>query len=169
MWRVLDVLRLCTVRSTDQPWVNTYTRVLLRKKNRNYLFFKKVNTQYQAYLTNHNTNQEIVTRLKNKKIKAFQKSKISARESYNANRRAKQTFFNSVNSTMRNPEITAKKKFNILTKLMKNQKISSIPSLIENDEIINDDQTKCDIFNDLFISKATLAIINVLKYVCKHV
>ena len=28
------------------PWCNTYTRLLLRKKNRNYKFFKKVSEKY---------------------------------------------------------------------------------------------------------------------------
>ena len=30
-----------TIREHDQPWTNTYTRLLLRKKNRNYSFFQK--------------------------------------------------------------------------------------------------------------------------------
>ena len=30
-----------TIRPCDQPWVNSYTRLLLRKKNRNYHLFKK--------------------------------------------------------------------------------------------------------------------------------
>ena len=34
------------IRVSDQPWVNSYTRLLLRKKNRNYQFFKKVNNLY---------------------------------------------------------------------------------------------------------------------------
>ena len=34
------------IRSNDQPWVNSYTRLLLRKKNRNYQLFKKINSKY---------------------------------------------------------------------------------------------------------------------------
>ena len=40
---------------------------------------------------------------------------------------------------------------------MKNQKSSSIPPLVENDQIINDPESKSNIFNDLFASKATVA------------
>ena len=57
---------------------------------------------------------------------------------------------------MKNCEITAKKKFNILTKLMKNQKHSVIPPLFENDKIVNDPLEKANLFNDLFVSKATV-------------
>ena len=145
------------IKPSDQPWVNSYTRLLLRKKNRNYQFFKKVNNQLLFATSKPNVSAEIVTRLNEKKSKALKKCKTSARESFNANRRAKQSFFNSVNSTMRNFEISAKKKFNILTKLMKNQKTSLIPPIIENDQIINDSQTKSNLFNDLFASKATVS------------
>ena len=33
------------VRSTEQPWCNTFTWLLLRKKNRNNQFYKKINCQ----------------------------------------------------------------------------------------------------------------------------
>ena len=103
-----------------------------------------------------NVSQEIVTRLKKRKKKNHQKCKSADRESFQANRRAKQAFYNSVNSTMRNHEISAKKKFSNLTKLMKNEKFSFIPPIIENNEVINDAQTKSNLFNDLFASKVTV-------------
>ena len=34
-------------RPDDQPWTNTHTRRLLRKKNRNYKIFKKANIEYK--------------------------------------------------------------------------------------------------------------------------
>ena len=57
---------------------------------------------------------------------------------------------------MHNYDISAKKKFSILKNLMKNQKSSIIPPLIKDDSIVNDPQTKSNIFNDLFASKATV-------------
>ena len=39
------------VRSTDQPWMNSYIRLLLRKKNRNYRIFKKVNLDLLSVLS----------------------------------------------------------------------------------------------------------------------
>ena len=111
------------IRVSDQPWVNSYTRLLLRKKNRNYQFFKKVNNNYIHALSRHGVNSEIVTRLFEKRKQAHSKANISSQESTKANRRAKQSFFNTVTSTMHNYHISAKKKFSILTKLMKNNKI----------------------------------------------
>ena len=144
------------IKPINQPWTNSYTRLLLRKKNRNYQFFKRVNSEFNSVLAMSDVNPEIVTRLTDKKNKAFRKSRDAANESTKANRRAKLAFYNTVNSTMRNYSISAKKKFSILTKLMKNQKCSSIPPLFENDQVINDPETKSNIFNDLFAAKANV-------------
>jgi hypothetical protein len=57
---------------------------------------------------------------------------------------------------MTNYEISAKKKFSILTKLMKNQKTSNIPPLIQNNTVINDAKSKSEYLNDIFVSKATV-------------
>ena len=56
-------------RPNDQPWCNSYTRLLLRKKNRNYQLFKKINSQYLVLKNSPETSLETVTRLKNKKKK----------------------------------------------------------------------------------------------------
>ena len=45
-----------------QPWANNYTRLLLRKKNRNYLFYKKCELDYRNCLNTVNARPEIVTR-----------------------------------------------------------------------------------------------------------
>ena len=145
-----------TIRPTDQSWVNSYTRLLMRKKNRNYQIFKKINSKFVSVSSQLDSPPELVTRLREKKNRALKKSKISARESTNANRRSKQAFFNSVNSIMHNFSISAKKKFSILSKLMKSQKASNVPSLIKNGDVVNDPETKSNIFNDLFASKATV-------------
>ena len=55
-----------------------------------------------------------------------------------------------------NPSISAKKKFGILLKLMKNNKVNSTPPLIENENIINDPKEKSNIFNSFFASKSTV-------------
>ena len=144
------------IRQDDQPWCNSFTKLLLRKKNRNYQLYKKLNSQYISALSQPNLSPDILTRLGNKKDKACKKSRDSANQSTKANRRAKLDFYNSVNSTMHNYSISAKKKFAILTNLMKNGKISSIPPLLDNDKVINDQQEKNNIFNDIFASKATV-------------
>ena len=57
---------------------------------------------------------------------------------------------------MHNSQISAKKKFPILSRLLKTQKVSSIPPLIENGEVVTDNQAKCNLFNNFFSSKATV-------------
>ena len=134
--------KIVTLRNDDQPWANRYTRLLLRKKNRNYRFFKKCNTEYEHLLGKSDTPSEILTKYLNRKNRAFTKSRESANQSTLANRRIKFAFFNSVNATMNNNLISPKKKFNILQKLMKNNKFSPTPPLIEGNETIKDPKLK---------------------------
>ena len=145
-----------TIRHNDQPWVNSYTRLLLRKKNRNYNFFKKIRCHYNNAVSNPDLNPDYVTRLKVKQTKALKKSKSASFESTEANRRAKQAYFNTVNSTMHNSQISAKKKFSILKKLMKSNKVSDLPPIIEEGSVITDPKTKANIFNKHFASKASV-------------
>ena len=97
---------------------------------------------------------ELITRLTDKKQKSYKSYRSAANESCKANRRAKLAFFNSVNSTMHNGSISAKKKFCILTKLIRTQKISTVPPIIENGEVITDSQEKANIFNNFFFTKS---------------
>ena len=145
-----------TVRPSDQPWVNSYTRLLLRKKNRNYQFYKKVNSHYLNSISGNDFSAKIVTRLGSKRSKAENAYKLSNFESNNANRRAKQTFFNTITATMHNHNISSKKKFCILSKLMKNNKISHIPPIIEDEKIVTDPKQKANIFNNFFASKSSV-------------
>ena len=57
---------------------------------------------------------------------------------------------------MRNSNISAKKKFSILIKLMKNSKKSQSPPLIEGEKAVSDPQEKSDLFNTYFSSKSTV-------------
>ena len=144
------------VRPSDQSWCNRLTRLLLRKKNRNYNFYKKCELDYKNILKEPNPNPELTTKLLNKRNKAHDKARNSANESCKANRRAKQDFYNSVNNTLRNNDISAKKKFSILFKLMKNNKFTNIQSLIENNSEIHDPLEQSNIFNDFFASKSSV-------------
>ena len=59
--------KVVTIKPNDQPWTNSYTRLLLRKKNRNYQFYKKINSEFIAASSNENVSPEAVTRLLYKK------------------------------------------------------------------------------------------------------
>ena len=51
------------IRVSNQPWVNSYTRLLLHKKNINYQFYKNFNNSYLNALSKHGTTSQIVTKL----------------------------------------------------------------------------------------------------------
>ena len=57
---------------------------------------------------------------------------------------------------MNNPETSAKKKFSILTKLLNNKEYSSIPPLLENEQIISESKQKSDLLNKHFASKSSV-------------
>ena len=98
----------------------------------------------------------LITKLRKRKEKNRKNSRIASNESIKANRRVKNSFYNSVNQTTNNPEITSKKKFSLLIKLMNSQKYSTIPPLIENENIINNPGEKSNLFNNHFASKSTV-------------
>ena len=136
------------------PWTNAYTKLLLRKKNRNYYIFKKIKSKFLSAEADGSLSNDDITRLKNKMDNSHTRS-VSASNRYSfADKRSKSAFFHSVNSTMNNNNISAKKKFSILTRLMKNNKISSIPQLIEDGQNVTDPKDKSEILNRHFSSKA---------------
>ena len=69
------------IRPADAPWCNSYTRLLLRKKNRNYQIYKKYETEYKNFLNSENQSPEILSRYLNKRNKALDKARHSANES----------------------------------------------------------------------------------------
>ena len=73
------------IRQNDQGWGNTFTRLLLCKKNRNYQLFKKANSNYNFVISQPNTPHNIVTKYLAKKNKAFSKARLAANESTKAN------------------------------------------------------------------------------------
>ena len=150
-------VKTITIRPNDAPWCNSYTRLLLRKKNRNYQIYKKYELEYKKLLNNsNNVAPEILTRYLNKRNKALDKARQSSNESSKANRRVKTAYCNTINSLLHNSSISAKKKFGILLKLMKNDKISNMPPLVENDMTINDSLEKSNILNGFFASKSSV-------------
>ena len=82
-----------------------------QKKNRNYLFYKKCDKEYSNSLVDPVIGPDILTKILQKRNKAWEKSRQAANDSLKFNRRAKQDFFNTVNNTMHNQSISAKKKF----------------------------------------------------------
>ena len=58
-------IKTVIIRPMDAPWCNSYTRLLLRKKNRNYQIYRKYETDYLKVFNSNNPKPEIVTRCLN--------------------------------------------------------------------------------------------------------
>ena len=145
-----------TIRPNVPAWTNSYTRLLQRKKNRNYTIYKAATSAYSTALSDPHCPAHTLTSLFNKKTNTYNKSHEARNNSTNSNRRAKKAFYHSVNNLMNNPQISAKKKFGILTKLMKNNKVSNIPPLIDNNCTITDPTNKANLLNSHFAAKSTV-------------
>ena len=145
-----------TIRPNAPPWTNTYTRLLQRKNNRNYTIYKAAHSAYNSALSDPNCSAETLTRLFIKKTNKYNKSHVARNNSTNANRKASNSFYHSVNNIMNNPHISAKKKFGILTNLMKNNKVTNIPPLIDNNCTITDPEKKANLLNNHFASKSSV-------------
>ena len=81
-------------RPDDPPWLNSYTRLLLRKKNCNYRLFKTAAKNLANAISNPHKSQEYITILVNKKSKANKNSRVTANKSTKANRRVQSVFYN---------------------------------------------------------------------------
>ena len=92
-----------TLRPKDQPWTNTYTRLLLTKKIGTIEFFKMANAKYLNATNSSNHSPEFITQLLLSKINKYHKYQESNAQSTYANKKAKNNFYNSVNATMNNP------------------------------------------------------------------
>ena len=71
---------------------NSYTCLLIRKKNQNYRILKRVNSEYFSAINRHVVSEELVTRLKYKKNHPSKLAHSATNESTNANFRAKYAF-----------------------------------------------------------------------------
>ena len=67
--------RTIQIRPNDPPWCSKYTRLLMRKNNRNYKFFKRAKNKYENAKKLNNITDDILTKLKNKKDKTDKNKK----------------------------------------------------------------------------------------------
>ena len=76
--KFIPIKKTITIKAPDQPWVNSYTNLLMKEKNRNYGIFMKVNSGLLSVISNLGFSEKLVTRLKEKKSRASQKARSSA-------------------------------------------------------------------------------------------
>ena len=140
-----------TLNEKDQPWFSNEVRRKLRKRNRAFNNFKKINNHYKSQ-SGEGPNGELQD-----KVLALHKEYKKKSDDYKyCARRAKEIFFKELNRKLHNPEITPGKKFKLLNRLMNTGKNSYIPPIIEDGEVVNDPKEKADIFMKQFEKKSKL-------------
>ena len=136
----------------DIPWSSAVVRRALLKKNKCYKVYRNVANQYKLLRPDDHNYVSFSTRVSHVHEKFKQASKKYKYES----RRAKNQYFQNLKNIMSNPKIPAKKKFNLLKKLSRTSKDTSIPPLLENGELVNDPQEQAEIFNKYFTGKSNV-------------
>ena len=76
--------KVVSLKPQSIPWCNLYTRLLLRKKNRNYKYFKQVSEKFSKMSNDKNTSPDVLTQLLLKKEKVHSNFKIASKESQKA-------------------------------------------------------------------------------------
>ena len=71
-------------------------------------------------------------------------------------RKIKIKYFNNLRNVMGNPNMAPKTRFELLERITNNDKISYIPPLIDNDEVINNPKIKAKVFNAHVAFKSTI-------------
>ena len=136
----------------DIPWSSAVVRRALLKKNKCYKVYRNVANQFKLLRPDDRNYVSFSTRVSHVYDKFKQASKKYKFES----RRAKNQYFQNLKNILSNPKIPAKKKFNLLKKLSRTSKDTSIPPLLENGELVNDPQEQAEIFNKYFTGKSNV-------------
>ena len=115
------------IRPNDKPWMNSYLRTLMRKRNR---LFNKFNRTLNPQVW-----------LEYKKLRNFIVNEI---------RKRKVDYFDSISAKLSTPGLCPKKWWRLAKALTFNKTAKSTPALIENGTSIMNDQKKAEIFNEYF-------------------
>ena len=124
---------VCTIRPRDKPWINNTVRKSIRKRNRLYKKLKRHDCE---------VNQAEYRVARNNVVSVI--------------RAAKREHEERIMQTISNEKSTSKNWWKCLKQLRGNAVDDSIPPLVVNDRIINDNTEKSNIFNDFFASHSTL-------------
>ena len=138
-----------TLNDKDQPWFNNDVRRKLRRRNRVFSKYKKINNIYNSQLGNR-------ANLEAKVIILFADYKKASSDYRHSARKSKALYFKEVNKMLHNPDISPRNKFKLLNRLTNSGKNTNIPPLIEAGEVVHQPKEKADIFMEMFAMKAEL-------------
>ena len=136
----------------DKPWFNNLVKNKLRKSNRLFKAYKKLNITFTATPANGTTK----TRLGSLVTSAHEKYSLAKKDYEKCARQAKTQYLHNLKKTLLNPGVSSKKKFKILSRTMNTSKNTCIPPLIDGGDVINKPDEKASVFSKFFAAKATL-------------
>lgn len=123
----------CTIRPRDKPWMNTIVRRAIRKRDRLYKQLKHsaCDRVREEYRTARNNVVSVI-------------------------RDAKREYEERILHTISSENNKSRDWWKCLNQLRGKQTDRTIPPLVVNDNVINDNTTKANIFNDFFVSHSTI-------------
>ena len=136
----------------DKPWFNNLVKNKLRKSNRLFKNYKKLNSIFVSTPTGDQSK----ARLGSMVTKSHDKYTLAKKDYEKCARQAKTQYLHNLKKTLLNPGVSSKKKFKILTRTMNTAKNSFIPPLIDGGEVIHKPFEKASVFSKFFSAKATL-------------
>ena len=126
--------KIITVRKSEPPWINNLVRRAIRKRNRLHKKAKK---------TNNPDHWSKFRKFRNRTI--------------NIIRNRKQEFLDNCISKLRSESLSIREWWKLASKVADfKTRVSSIPPLLDNDEIICNDLEKAEAFNTFFASQSNL-------------
>ena len=130
--------KLVRIRYRDKPWFNGYLRRLLRKKKR--LFKKAKLSNNLVDWDNFKTNRNLYFRKCKERKDIYEKARYRS----------------LVEEGVNNP----KKWWSLLKECMGIKRANSIPPILNNNSLINEDIQKAELFNDYFSSVTNMDLDN---------
>ena len=123
------LLKIVAIRPKDKPWMNGEVRSAIRKRNRRLRIHNDRPNEYSW--ENYRRQRNLTTKLI---------------------RSAKQCYYDKVHRDLSNPLINAKKWWSISNNFCGKKNSSRIPTLLENNILINNPKEKASIFNSYFLT-----------------
>ena len=140
------------LKNRDVPWMNSDIRCLLRKKNRLYKLYCKAVSKFKQ--SERTADADTLTTNSNRVYHRRDAFKLVSKIYSRKCRAAKYKYFISLKSIMSDPNITPRKKFDLLKKISSTNLKETIPPLCDGDTIVNSPKEKANLLNLFFCSKS---------------
>jgi hypothetical protein len=125
--------RIVKIKPNDKPWFNKDLRKLFKTRNRWHK--KQKRTQNPLHIEIYKQKRSVAL---------------------NAYRDAKYNYYNNITTKLLDPTTTVKTYWKLLKNTKDSQNDTSIPTMLDNDNLITDNKDKAELLNDYFIEQSKL-------------